>query len=192
MRPLLLPLAAIVLGGAALPAIAGPYDGPGDHHYVDREELRRDRADAVQQRRELEDARRHGSRADIQRERQDFRDANRETREDARDWQRGRRYSYAHPDPRYGGYYADNYYRGGGNYRAYPMGANDRIYRGRDNRYYCRRSDGTTGLIIGAVGGGVLGDAIAPGGSKTVGALFGGGLGALLGRSIDRGNLSCR
>ena len=29
------------------------------------------------------------------------------------------------------------------------LSANDRVYLGRDNRYYCRRSDGTTGLIIG-------------------------------------------
>ena len=72
------------------------------------------------------------------------------------------------------------------------MNRDDRIYRGRDNRYYCRRSDGTTGLIIGAVGGGVLGNIIAPGGSKTLGAPLGGGVGAVLGSSIDRGNVTCR
>lgn len=108
-----------------------------------------------------------------------------------RDWRRGDRgYGYGRPDPRYNGYYADNYYRGGGYGRR--LDVNDRIYRGRDNRYYCRRSDGTTGLIIGALGGGVLGNVIAPGGSKTLGSILGGGLGAVLGNSIDRGNVVCR
>jgi hypothetical protein len=44
--------------------------------------------------------------------------------------------------------------------RRYPprrMDRNDRIYRGSDNRYYCRRDDGTTGLIIGGMAGGVFG-----------------------------------
>ena len=30
------------------------------------------------------------------------------------------------------------------------------IYHGDDGRYYCHRSDGTTGLIVGAVAGGVI------------------------------------
>jgi hypothetical protein len=76
-----------------------------------------------------------------------------------------------------------------GNYRARRMGRNDRVYRGGDGRYYCRRNDGTTGLVIGAIGGGVLGGAI---GGDTLGALVGAGAGALLGRSVDRGNISCR
>src|SRR3546814_6735570 len=41
-------------------------------------------------------------------------------------------------------------------------------------------------LIIGAVGGGVLGNIIAPGDSKTLGTIIGGGLGAVIGRAIDR------
>lgn len=109
-------------------------------------------------------------------------------------WQNGRSYDWNRPDPRANGYYADRYYRDGSNYQPRYLGANDRVYRGNDNRYYCRRSDGTTGLIIGAIGGGVLGNAIAPGDSRTVGTLAGGVLGALLGRSIDRGNqrVQCR
>ena len=35
------------------------------------------------------------------------------------------------------------------------------------------RNDGTTGLIVGGMAGGVLGSIIAPGGSKTVGAILG-------------------
>ena len=42
------------------------------------------------------------------------------------------------------------------------MRNNDRVYRGNDGRYYCRRSDGTTGLLIGAGVGGLLGNTIAP------------------------------
>src|SRR3546814_2433193 len=42
-----------------------------------------------------------------------------------------------------GGWYADDHYRDG-NYRERRLGRNDRVYRGRDGRYYCKRSDGTT------------------------------------------------
>lgn len=76
-----------------------------------------------------------------------------------------------------------------GRYRERRLGRNDRIYRGGDGRYYCRRSDGTTGLVIGAIAGGLLGNAI---GGNTLGTLLGAGGGALLGQSIDRGNLRCR
>ena len=76
-----------------------------------------------------------------------------------------------------------------GHYRDRRLGREDRIYRGRDGRYYCRRSDGTTGLVVGAIAGGLLGNAI---GGDTLGTLLGAGGGALLGRSIDRGNYRCR
>jgi hypothetical protein len=104
-----------------------------------------------------------------------------------------KRYDYNRPDPRYGNYQADRYYAQGNNYRPRRLTSNDRIYRGSDNRYYCRRDDGTTGLIIGGIVGGALGNTIAPGGSKTLGTLLGVGGGALLGRSIDRGGtVTCR
>lgn len=125
-------------------------------------------------------------------ERRENRQVRREDRQDARDWNRGRYFSYNRPDPRFGGYYADNYYRSGSYYQPHRLRANDRIYRGRDNRYYCRRSDGTTGLIIGGLTGGVLGNTIAPGGSKALGTILGGGIGALLGQSIDRNSIVCR
>jgi hypothetical protein len=107
------------------------------------------------------------------------------------DWQRGRNYDWNRPDPRYGGYDAARYYRPG-QYRERRLGRNDRIYRGGDGRYYCRRSDGTTGLIVGGVLGGVLGNAVANGHSSTLATLLGAGGGALLGQSIDRGNVRCR
>ena len=98
-------------------------------------------------------------------------------------------YDYNRPDPRYGAYYPERYYRRGD---YYALSRNDRIYRGRDGRYYCRRSDGTTGLIVGAGIGGALGAAIAPGGSELIGALIGGAAGAALGQEIERGEVRCR
>ena len=71
------------------------------------------------------------------------------------------------------------------------LGDNDHIYRDRDGRYYCKRDDGTTGTIVGALAGGVLGNVIAPGGSKTLGTILGGAGGALAGRAIDRNNIDC-
>jgi hypothetical protein len=87
---------------------------------------------------------------------------------------------------------AAHYRRDDRRYRPRRLGRNDRIYRGSDNRYYCRRDDGTTGLIIGGIGGGLLGNVIAPGGSKTLGTVIGAGLGALIGKAIDDGDVVCR
>jgi glycine zipper 2TM protein len=77
-------------------------------------------------------------------------------------------------------------------YRPRRLGRNDWVYRGSDNRYYCRRDDGTTGLIIGGISGAVLGHIIAPGGAKTLGTIVGAGAGALIGRAIDDGDVVCR
>lgn len=68
----------------------------------------------------------------------------------------------------------------------------DRIWRGNDGRYHCRRSNGTTGLIIGGAVGALLGRSIDGGRDRTVGTILGGAGGALLGREIERGNLRCR
>src|SRR5437879_2357832 len=43
------------------------------------------------------------------------------------------------------------------------------VYRGDDGRYYCHRSDGTTGLIVGAVAGGLIGSQLARGKSAALG-----------------------
>jgi hypothetical protein len=112
---------------------------------------------------------------------------------DRADWRDYSRYDYNRPDTRYGRYYdASRYYRDGRYYPERRLTRGDRIYRGTDGRYYCRRSDGTTGLIIGAVAGGLIGNALDNGRSSTVGTLIGAGGGALIGRAIDRGNLRCR
>ena len=100
-------------------------------------------------------------------------------------------YDWNRPDPRYGrSYRPDRYYRGG--YQPIRVDRRTRIYRGYDDRYYCRRSDGTTGLIVGAALGGLLGGQIDRGQSNIAGILIGGGAGALLGREIDRGGVNCR
>jgi hypothetical protein len=82
-----------------------------------------------------------------------------------------------------------NTYRDGRGYRERRLGRNDQVYRGHDGRYYCKRNDGTTGLVIGALGGGLAGNLL---GGGTLGTLLGAGGGALLGRSVDRGNVKCR
>jgi hypothetical protein len=70
-----------------------------------------------------------------------------------------------------------------------PLRREDYVHRGGDGRYYCRRSDGTTGLVVGGLGGAALGEAI---GGDTLGALVGAAGGAVLGNSIDRGRVRCR
>jgi len=70
------------------------------------------------------------------------------------------------------------------------LSRNDRVWRGDDNRYYCRRDNGTTGLVIGAGVGALAGAELAR--DKTLGAVIGGVTGGLIGREIDRGELRCR
>lgn len=60
-----------------------------------------------------------------------------------------------------------------------------REWRGRDGRTYCRKSDGTTGLIVGGVGGALLGRTIDSRGDRTTGTLLGAAAGALIGKEID-------
>jgi hypothetical protein len=66
-----------------------------------------------------------------------------------------------------------------------PVYNNTRVWRGDDNRYYCRKSDGTTGLLIGGAVGALLGREVAGRGDRTLGAILGAAGGALLGKSID-------
>ena len=76
---------------------------------------------------------------------------------------------------------------------AVPTAADAR-HRYRSTAYsntYCQRRSGTTGTIVGAVGGGLLGHAIVGG---TAGTLIGAGAGALGGRAIEKNSLGpkCR
>jgi hypothetical protein len=91
-----------------------------------------------------------------------------------------------------GGYFADRYYVDRPTYSERVLASNDRVYVGQDGRYYCRRPDGTTGLIVGGIAGGALGAVISPGGSETLGALLGAAGGALAGRAIERDQVRCR
>ncbi|PLK24859.1 hypothetical protein C0V72_03710 [Porphyrobacter sp. TH134] len=95
--------------------------------------------------------------------RRDRRADRREWREDRRDWQRERRLS-----------------------------RNDRVWRGNDGRYYCKRDNGTTGLVVGAIGGALAGRAVDTRGDRSLGTLLGAIGGGLLGREVDRGEARCR
>lgn len=78
-----------------------------------------------------------------------------------------------------------------GRYDPYVLGRDDSIYRGYDGRYYCKRRDGTVGLVVGAGIGGLLGNLIAPRGSKTIGSIIGAAGGAAVGYAIERGEVRC-
>lgn len=72
------------------------------------------------------------------------------------------------------------------------MSRNDRVWRGNDGRTYCHRTDGSTGLVIGAGLGALAGSAIASNRDQTLGIILGALGGGVAGRSIDRGNIRCR
>ena len=84
---------------------------------------------------------------------------------------------------RYDNNYGNNYdpardYRADSRYAERPMTAQDPVWQGSDGQYYCRRTDGTTGLVVGAgvgalVGRGIDGgsaDGVAEGGERAKGA----------------------
>ncbi len=79
------------------------------------------------------------------------------------------------------------WHRGHDRYDRYDRYADRRDYRGyRDDRYRCRKSGGTTGLLVGGVAGALLGRAIDTRGDRATGTVLGAGAGALAGRAIDR------
>lgn len=67
-----------------------------------------------------------------------------------------------------------------------------REWKGRDGRRYCRKSDGTTGLVVGGVAGALVGRTIDTRGDRTVGTLLGAAAGAVAGREIERSGKRCR
>ena len=170
-----LPIAAIMLSSIALPAMA----------------------QSVPEQRRWEAAQRRydNETAIYDRARADYEAAQR----------RDRRYGYnngGYNDPRYNGpndgqystdYDASRYYRDDPNYQERALSAQDEVYRGEDGRYYCRRSDGTTGLVIGAGVGALTGRAIDGGRNRAGGTIVGGVLGALIGREVERSqDMRCR
>ena len=59
-------------------------------------------------------------------------------------------------------------------------------WTGRDGRVYCRRSNGTVGLVVGGAAGALVGRAIDTRGSRATGTIIGAAAGALIGREIAR------
>jgi uncharacterized protein YcfJ len=67
-----------------------------------------------------------------------------------------------------------------------------KVWRDSRGRLRCHRSNGTTGLIVGAAGGALVGRAIDTHGARATGTILGAVGGALIGRSIDRSRTVCR
>lgn len=100
-----------------------------------------------------------------------------------------RGHAYGHRNNHY--YRSHDYRRA--QYYDEPIYRDTRVWRGDDGRYYCRKKDGTTGLLIGAAVGGLIGHEVAGrNGDRTLGAILGAAGGAILGRSIDRSGSRCR
>ena len=95
-----------------------------------------------------------------------------------RDWRSGHRHEPSR------GYYRQAYDE--------PVYRNTPVWRGNNGRYYCRKKDGTTGLIIGGAVGALLGREIDGGYNRSLGTILGAAGGALLGRELARGGARCR
>ena len=173
MKKLIYAATVAALAGTAMPAVAQTYGEARDQYNYDQSRYEADQARYQQQLR-------------------NYRAHNRQYRIANRDWRDYRRYDYNRVDPAYNGYYADRYYRDGSYYQPRRLSYNDRVYRGQNGQYYCRRSDGTTGLIIGAGVGALFGNAIDGGRSSLLGTLLGAGVGGAIGISVDRNNVRCR
>jgi len=205
-------MTSLMLAGmaAASPVLAQPNDWR-DRQSASPREVARSWERVQEERRDLAQAQRQGDWNDVREERRELRRAEREFIQDRRDlqraaggpgngngngWGRGGRpandWGWRQDGWNRQGWHAEHFYRQGNNYQPRYLGANDQIWRGYDNRYYCRRSDGTTGLIVGGLAGGALGNVLAPGGSKLLGSIIGGTLGAVVGNSADRGRVTCR
>jgi hypothetical protein len=101
---------------------------------------------------------------------------------------------YGYYDTRGNGYH-NQYRRNDNRYnqrydRRYSQRYSGRRY-GNHYGYSCRRDNGSTGTILGAIAGGLLGREIAGRGDRTVGTIIGGAAGALIGREVDRDG-NCR
>lgn len=92
----------------------------------------------------------------------------------------------------YGGAYGNSY---GGNYGSSYGGSYGQYYdrsgyysgptwRGDDGRYHCRRSNGSTGTLVGGAAGALIGSQVA--GDRTLGAIVGGAIGAVIGNSVQK------
>lgn len=75
---------------------------------------------------------------------------------------------------------------------ALAHGYNGKTWQDAQGRWRCKRPDGTTGLVIGAAGGALVGRAIDTRGERATGTILGAAAGALLGRRIERDRVRCR
>jgi hypothetical protein len=173
MRKLLL---AVCATASAIPFIASPAEAQGRREMQERRECARE-------------LRNSDSNREYRRESRECRREIAQARRD--DWRNYNRYDWNRPAAG-GYYYADQYYRDGRYYRERRLSRYDRIYRGNDGRYYCRRSDGTTRLIIGAGVGALIGNSLDNGRSSILGTLIGGAAGAAIGSELDKGSVRCR
>src|ERR1043165_8143482 len=67
-----------------------------------------------------------------------------------------------------------------------------KVWKEPKGRARCKRSSGTTWLIVGAAGGALVGRAIDTHGERATGTILGAVGGALVGRAIDRRRVICR
>ena len=92
-----------------------------------------------------------------------------------------------------GGYYESGYDEQYEDGRDYRNGRDYRDYRNNRNYRNNRCSKGTGGTIIGAIAGGLLGNAVVGRrGDRTTGMILGAGAGALAGRALDKSSSSRR
>jgi hypothetical protein len=91
----------------------------------------------------------------------------------------------APPPPPPGQGYADQGYADRGYYDDGRVPEGDQLYRGRDRSYYqdCKRSSGTTGMLAGAGGGGLLAGVLGASPLGIAASVIGGGV---LGRHLDK------
>ena len=76
---------------------------------------------------------------------------------------------------------------------AHNTGAyHEHSWRGSDGRTYCRKSNGTVGLLVGGAGGALVGREIDKHGSRATGTILGAAVGALVGRHVQRNVVSKR
>ena len=101
-------------------------------------------------------------------------------------WERHRSHRNHNRGRDYEARYGDSYAYGE------PVSRNTRTWRGNDGRYHCQKKDGTTGLIIGAAAGALLGREVDGGRDRTLGTILGGAAGALLGKEVAQGGSRCR
>ncbi|MES2096346.1 MAG: glycine zipper 2TM domain-containing protein [Pseudomonadota bacterium] len=173
-----LPFALVALSAVALPAAPAAAQTTQEQRRYDAAQRRYDNETTI-----------------YNRERQYYQDAQRrDRRRSGYNDQRNTDPRYNDPrynDPNYETRYATTYdaardYRDDSRYQERTLSSNDQVYRGSDGRYYCKRNDGTTGLIIGGLAGGVAGNVIDGGNNRVAGTLIGGALGAILGKTVDQ------